>query len=240
MTHLCVALVVMAGPLLRPLAPPEERPQGMQDLVKTGVERVISRVLDAPTKVGDFKWDPEKQRLDLMDVRIGNPEGFSEDDAISVKKVSLESDLKSLMSDQPEVRLIDVGSITVNVETALGKGNNLKTLMDNAKRIQPRGGGIGQRGGSRGSGEQKRWKIEKALLDTSTVNISTALLSAQKQSHEFGPFEMSFVGEDGSGLPANQILAKVMERLLQETNLGGVTESPIGGLLGDILGGGGN
>jgi hypothetical protein len=31
-----------------------------------------------------------------------------------------------------------------------------------------------------------------------------------------------------------------MERLLQETNLGGVSESPIGGILGNILGSGGN
>jgi hypothetical protein len=239
MTHLCVALAMLAGPLLRPLAPPEDRPQGLHDVVKNGIERVVSKVLDAPTKVGDFKWDPDKQRLDLMDLRIGNPEGFSDDDAIFVKKVSLESDLKSLLSDQPEIRLIDVGSITVNAETALGKGNNLKKLMDNAKRIQPRGG-KGLQGGLRGSGEEKRWKIEKATLDTSTVNISTALLSAQKQSHEFGPFEMSFIGDDGSGLPANQILARVMERLLQETNLGGVSESPIGGILGNILGSGGN
>lgn len=238
MTQWCIAMVVMAGPLLRPLAPPEDRPQNLQEIVKVGVERVVSRVLDAPTKVGDFKWDAEKQRLDLMDLRIGNPEGFSDDDAIFVKKVSLESDLKTLMSDQPEVRLVDVGSIVVNVETALGKGNNLKTLMDNAKKIQSRTGGIGQRGGMRGGGEQKRWKIDKATLDTSTVNISTALLSAQKQSHEFGPFEMSFVGEGGQGLPANQILARVMEKLLQETNLGGVSESPVGGLIGDILGGG--
>ena len=239
MTSLCVALVVLAGPLLRPPAPPENRPQDLRDIVKIGVERVVTRVLDAPTRVGDFKWDPEKQRLDLMDVRIGNPEGFSDDDAIILKKVSLESDLKSLLSDQPDIRLIDVGSITVNAETSLGKGNNLKTLMDNAKRIQPRGGGKGLRGATRGDGDQKRWKIENAKLDTSTVNISTALLSAQKQSHEFGPFEMSFVGEDGSGLPANQILSRVMERLLQETNLGGVSESPIGGILGGILGSGG-
>jgi len=220
------------------LAPPEDGPQGLREVVKTGVERVVSRVLDAPTRVGDFKWDPENQRLDLMDVHIGNPEGFSEDDAIVVKKVSLESDLKSLLSDEPDIRVIDVGSITVNAETALGKGNNLKKLMDNAKRVQPRGG-KGLQGALRGDGDQKRWKIEKAKLDASTVNISTALLSAQKQSREFGPFEMSFVGEDGSGLPASQILGRVMERLLQETNLGGVSESPIGGILGGILGSGG-
>ncbi len=241
MTSLCVVLAVMAGPLLRPLTPPPgERPENLQGLVKVGVERVVSRVLDAPTRVGDFKWDPEKQRLDLMDVHIGNPEGFGDGDAISLKKVSVESNLQSLLSNQPEIRLVDVGSITVNVDTALGKGNNLKTLMDNAKRVQALGGGKGGRGGRlRGNGEQKLWKIDKAKLDTSTVNITTELLSAQTKSHEFGPFEMSFEGKDGAGLPANQILAKVMERLLQETNLGGMTESPIGGLLGDILGGGG-
>lgn len=233
-TTIGLAMAILAGPFLRPLDTPSEPPRGLQEFVTTGVERVVSRVLGAPTKVGAFQWDPEKQRLDLMDVHVGNPEGFQEGDAIVIKKLSVESDPRSLMSDQPEIRVVDVGSVTVNALTALGKGNNLKKLMDNAKKVQPKVGGR-LREQLQAEAMQKRWKIDQAVLEKSTVNISTPLLSAEPQSHEFGPVEMSFKGENGAGMTANEILGQVMERLLKEINLGGGAESPLGGILDQIL-----
>ncbi|MCC6697733.1 MAG: hypothetical protein IT365_19050 [Candidatus Hydrogenedentes bacterium] len=235
LTTWCLAAVMLAGPFLAPPPRAGGEPPDLQGLVKTGVERVVSFVLEAPTTVGGFAWDPEKKRLDLKDVRIGNPESFGTGEAIAVKNVSLESDLKSLLSEQPQIRLIEVGGVTVNVETVLGKGNNLKKLLDNTKRIQPRGGTKLKMPAQR-SGEQKRWIIDKAVLDKSTINMSMPLLESQNKAHEFGPIEMSFKGADGGGMTANEILGQVMERLLQESGLGGSTgASPVEGLIEQIL-----
>jgi hypothetical protein len=169
-----------------------------------------------------------------MDVLIGNPEGFSGRDAIAIKKLSVESDPRSLMSDQPEIRVVDVGSITVNGETVLGKGNNLKKLMDNTKKVQSKVGGR-LREQLQAEAMQKQWKIERAVLEKSTVNISTPLLSAETKSHEFGPVEMSFKGRGDRGMTASEILGQVMERLLKEIDLGGGGESPFGGILDQVL-----
>ena len=231
----CLVCAAVAGPFLIPPDRAGGQPPDLKNIVKTGVERVVSLVLDAPTTVGGFAWDPEKKRLDLTDVRIGNPESFGTGEAIAVKNVSLESDLKSLLSEQPQIRLVEVGGVTINVETVLGKGNNLKKLLDNTKRIQPRGGAKLKMPAQRG-GEQKRWIIDKAVLDKSTINMSMPLLESQNKAHEFGPIEMSFKGTDGAGMTANEILGQIMERLLQESGLGGSTgASPVEGLIEQLL-----
>jgi hypothetical protein len=69
----------------------------------------------------------------------------------------------------------------------------------------------------------------------------TNLLSKQTKQKTIEPIEMSFLGEDGKGMTASEAISKVLERILSETGVleKGLGDSPLGGILGDILSGAG-
>ncbi|MFA6241415.1 MAG: hypothetical protein WC655_10820 [Candidatus Hydrogenedentales bacterium] len=229
---LVIVAALSGGILQRQDAPGEN----IERVVTEGVERIVSSVMGAPATVGGIKWDWEKQRLTLEDLTIANPSGFSEGNAIALGNVQLEADIRSLMSEQPQVRLVSVEGAHINAETSL-QGNNLKKLMDNAKGFMPKG--IRPRGGlQRG---EKRWRIDSVVINESSVAMNSPLLGSSAKEKKLDGLEMSFTGPNNEGMTSQEIMVQIMQKLIDETGLlggtgeNGAAESPINALI-DLLG----
>lgn len=65
---------------------------------------------------------------------IGNPKGFTGDKAFYLGEVSVDLDVKSLMSDQILIHKIHIKSPEINFEQTLS-GNNLKTIQKNIQKV---------------------------------------------------------------------------------------------------------
>ncbi|MBX7256890.1 MAG: hypothetical protein K1Y02_11060 [Candidatus Hydrogenedentes bacterium] len=228
-----VVVAVLSGGILQRQEAPGEN---IERIVTEGVERIVSSVMGAPATVGGIRWDREKQRLTLKDVTLANPSGFSEGDAIALGTVELEADIRSLMSEQPDVRLISVEGAHINAETSL-QGNNLKKLMDNAKQAMPKG--MRPRGGlQRG---EKRWRIERVAINDSSLTMNSPLLGGSGKEKKIDGMEMSFTGPNNEGMTSQEIMVQIMQKLIDESGLlggsgeDGAAESPVNALI-DLLG----
>jgi hypothetical protein len=62
-----------------------EKARPLEAIAKAGIGSVLTQVLDTPCSVGGVKLDLRRQFLELRDLRIANPKGFSSGDAIQVK-----------------------------------------------------------------------------------------------------------------------------------------------------------
>ncbi|HIJ74071.1 MAG TPA: hypothetical protein HPP83_08210 [Candidatus Hydrogenedentes bacterium] len=188
----------------------ESTPAQEEVTAKRAVERVLSFVLEAETRVGSVHFDREGKGLELKDVRIANPKGFKEGDAIAAKKVRVEADPKSLFSREPLVHLVEVEGPTVNAETTLGRGSNLKRLMKSADRFSDKK--------LLKMLPQKEWRIEKGVLRESTVNLSSDF-PKQSTTRTLDDIEMTFPGRDGKGIRADEAMVKFLGRLARELEL---------------------
>lgn len=210
----------------------EQRTQDVPVLERVAVAaigKVLSRVLDAPASVSRVQLDLKKQVLEVTGVKIGNPKGFDGgQQAIAVDLVRVEADPKLLFGREPAIRLVSVSGTTVNAELGL-RGLNLKTLLDNAGRRVPKGLFEGD--------PNKRFKIEKGVLEKGIVNFNAALLG-QNSSKEIGPLEISLMGRDNKGVTANEAMTTILKTLIEETGLLDHGADGILGPIGDLLGGG--
>ena len=203
-----------------------EKARPLEGLAKAGVGAVLSSILETPCSVGGVQLNLRQQFLELSDLKIANPKKFSEGDAIAVKKVRVEADPKVLFSDEPAIRLIQVSGATVNAEQSLSQGLNLKKLLDNAK-------GSGKDSKSHKGGSKKKWRIEKAVLDDATANITTEMPLRKTAQKKIGYLEMTFGGKDNQGVPADEAMTQVLQTLIDKLGLfqdGGV--APLVNLLG--------
>jgi hypothetical protein len=201
--------MLLTGPPIRERLAPSER---LERLAQAGIERVLSRVLDTDVTVGGVTLDSAAHVLRVHDVQIANPKGFGEGEAISVEAIRVEADPRSLFSPEPEVRLIGVSGATINADTKLPGGSNLKRLMDNAKEARVARFRAGER-------SKKKWRIEKGVLESWSVNFRSGFPGSTPRRAVLDKIEMDFLGSDGRGMTADQVLTRLFARLVQELGL---------------------
>jgi len=206
-------------------APGEPPATALEKAAQRGVGRVLSFVLEAPSTVERVRLDREAQVVELKGLRIANPKGFDGETAIGVDAVRVEADPKLLFSDEPLVRLVQIGGAAVNAEMNVSRGLNLKKLMDNAGRFKgpkllkllPK----------------KRWRIEKGIFESGAVELTTELLTKKTTRKTIERYEISLMGADGQGVTANEAMVQVLQSLIERAGLlEGSGLEPLVGLLG--------
>ena len=229
---LAVFMAMCCGLAAEEEAALSERPMNAVERgAKLATEQLLTRVLGARAQIESVRVDADNQTLEVRGLRLANPRGFSEGDALTAGLVRLKADPRVLFSDAPTVQLAALEGLIVNAETTLTQGSNLKRLLDNVKELQEKKAAkmLGK-GGAALQPKQKLWRIEKATLGEAVINMRTRLLQEDKRQIKFGPWETSFKGANDEGVPAEKILEQVMERLLKEIDI--VPEdSPVRGLL---------
>ncbi len=188
-----------------------EKAGPLEAIAKAGVGSVLSHVLDTPCSAGGVKLNLREQFLELHDVRIGNPKGFSAGDAIQVKTVRVEADPKSLFSDEPTIRLVQVGGVSVEAIGDVKHGVNLEKLASNAKRFKLPA--------FMTAAPKKKWRIEKAVLEDGVIDMTVDALGKHTTRKTLDRMDMDFMGQDGKGMTADEAMAKVMQILMDKAGL---------------------
>lgn len=228
---LLFAVSVLVAPVFPPARQQGEKPkpapnatEALEQIAKVGIETVLSFLLDTQTTVSSVRLVPENQRLEIQGLAVANPKGFSaENAAFSAERVLVEADPLVLFSPTATVRLIEVEGAAVHAESQLGKGFNLKKLLDNVNRFP----------GPRPK-DEKRWVLEKGLLKGCIFRFSSDIPS-RKLEYPLDTLEFSMKGPHGEGVTADKIVAEVLTRLIDEFQKG--NRDTLGDALRQILGG---
>lgn len=211
--HLClVATALCSG------AHPGQEGGALEKVARLAIGRVLSYVLETDVSVGGIRLDTKAETLELSDLRIANPKGFEADQAFSLGKVLVDADPKSLFSDAPTIRRIEVSGAKANVEVNL-KGVNLKKLADSASRFKPPGAQGPKKHGQTDDPNAKKWRIAKALMENCSVDIITALPFKQTTRRSIDKIDLDLSGPDGTGLPANEAMAQVLNAIMDKLGL---------------------
>jgi len=103
-----------------------------EETVRSAVERHGPEVLGAPVQLADVDFSPFSGTAALGGLTIGNPEGFSEAEALAFERFTLAIEPMSLFADLIEVRDIHIESPRLRVEPGRG-GTNLQALQRNVE-----------------------------------------------------------------------------------------------------------
>lgn len=80
-------------------------------------------IVGTPTHVDEISVSVYQGRIEIDDLFVGNPEGFSSDRAFSLDKIALEVEPASLFGQTIRVEEISISNPTIIVEYAAGKIN---------------------------------------------------------------------------------------------------------------------
>jgi hypothetical protein len=149
----------------------------------------------------------------LRNLSIGNPKGFSGDDAFDLGKIAVAIDVRSLAGDIVRVKSVVIDGPKLLAEFDATGRNNLKTILDHVKAAA--GGGKATSGGK--SGADPRIVIEEFRFENAEVHALAKAFDLDK-TVKLPPVVLRNVGGRGGATAAQlgqQVLRPIIDAAVQ-------------------------
>lgn len=176
-------------------------------IVEQAIEKSGTYVMGVETDLGSAGLEIGDGSLELNNYTIKNPENFNQENLLVIEHGFLAVKTGSVFDDEFIVDSLILDGIQINFEQK-GTANNLKTLMDNIKKLDF---------GSEEKSE-KKIKVGKVAVRNLSGTASLEILKQKKPAINFKvqDFTINDLGA-GDGLTLNELTAEIFKRILNRS-----------------------
>lgn len=186
----------------------------MDSLAKQITEQVASDALGVPVHVGEIKITLEDLKVVVQDIRIANPKGYNNPDAITIKAVVIDGD--SFSRDLLTFARISVNGTNVNLEVDKD-GTNISDISNNiANRNVAGADKTGGSGSSSNEDENIKVIVKKFSLTGAQITPSVTLLGGDLAKITTPDIHLAGIGQKENGILAKEAIAQIMDAVLQK------------------------
>lgn len=187
-------------------------------LVEKAVEAGSTYALGVETNLGSASLEIRGGSLELNNLRVDNPKGFSADHFLTLRRGMLDVDAGSILDDEVVVDSFLIEGVTLNLEQ-IDRNGNYRVLLDHMKGLDL-------------SSSEKSRKFRIRLVALRDIKVSGALsLLGKKVEKSFAldNFSIRNVGSD-NGATISELTATIVKTLVTKALAAG------GGMLPDGFG----
>ena len=103
----------------------------MEPLVKGAVNKYGTQVVGTEVTLGGFKLNPFSGAVEIKDLKIANPEGYSASHLLSLGGIKVKVDPKSLLSDTIVVENVEIDAPEITYEMPNFSTSNVMQIQQN-------------------------------------------------------------------------------------------------------------
>ena len=204
-------------------------PMTIGPIVKTAASVGGPKALGVPVSVGNVKLNALAGNLTVSQVKVGNPQGYSDRDAFAVDKVEVGLNMRSLLSDTIVVRKIQIDAPAISFESKDGK-SNFDTMMANTKKASEEEKQQQQTEKEKKPG--KKVVIDEFSLNNAKVSYASGITLGKAITVPLPSVTMRDIGKKSGGTTVADALTEVINGIL-----GGLSQAVTGisGAASDLL-----
>jgi len=207
----------------------------LNSLVKKGVETIGPRITRTDVKLGAAVLSPLSGSGRLLDLSIGNPQGFT-GSAITIGSMEIDVNEKTALSKTIVIDKILITSPEISLIGTL-TGNNLGKLIQNIKGY---GSSKTQEGGdSSGNGSSRKFIVKKVVITGIRLRVAASALDQNvSQTIPLSEIELENLGSGGNGISPAEITEQILVPLITDAireGIGILTNQGINTLKGQGL-----
>ncbi len=105
-----------------------------EDIVKTVVHKYGSQVTGTEVNLGGFRLDIFNGEVEVKKLTVANPQNYSQPNIMSVGRVAVKVNLKSLLDKTIVIENVEVEKPEITYELLSVTQNNISQLMENIKK----------------------------------------------------------------------------------------------------------
>ena len=137
----------------------------LDDIVKNAANTYGPKVLGAPVSVANVSLKPIKGEFVIGGIKVGNSDKFKSENLISLGKVAVFVDMKSLFSDKIIVKSVEVAKPEITYEMISLTTNNISEFLKNMNANQ------GKTSASEQKAETKQAENSAKSADSSSKSV---------------------------------------------------------------------
>ncbi|HEY3323766.1 MAG TPA: hypothetical protein VGP72_25165 [Planctomycetota bacterium] len=173
--------------------------------VKAAVETFGPKITKTTVKLESVQLSPFSGSGGLNGFVVGNPQGFKDAPAITVKSAKVSLNTSTALTEPVVVNSIRVDGAELGYQTSGGEGN-IERIMKNVQEFC---------GTSEGSSTRK-FIIKDLVIANSKLKVSPVLMFGQSIALPVPDVHLSNIGEKTNGATAAEIMKEIMEPLSKE------------------------
>lgn len=199
--------------------------KGLNSLVKSGVEKGGTHLMEVPVTLSDAKVSITSGGGSLSGLRIPNPEGFKSESAITVGNAVISLKPGSLMSPKVVIHQLKVEQPAITYERTMST-SNLDKIMETIQSKVPE---------SDENAEEGRFQIDDLQILGAQVKLSASALGGNGMQFTLPDIALKDLGKDGPGLTAAELTKTIMSEVLSGV-IGKMAGSSMGGIADALKG----
>lgn len=174
------------------------------NLARKGIEVFGTEAMGVPVSVGSVRVSLVTSSVTISDLVIGNPEGYTSPHALSLDKVSLKMNPRSLRKDLITIDAITVDAPRITYELGVG-GTNIRTLQNRLRRHSDQ---------SPAEGSSNSKKVVIRTLDITNAQAEAVIPNTSK-TVTLPDIHLEHIGEEGQGVSFAAAATEVFAALTQ-------------------------
>lgn len=180
-------------------------------LIEEGVEEHGPPLTGTDVSLGGASVSIFDGAGELTDLRVGNPEGYSDDRALDLGRIAITIDPKSVASDVVRIRSLVVDGPKLLAEFDPNGRNNLKAILNHVKAAA--GGGAKQESAGDGG---KRMIIDEFRFENAEARALAPSLQLDK-TLKLPPVVLKNLGAKQGGAAAADIASQILRPIVDAT-----------------------
>ncbi len=187
---------------------------GADEFIRTQIEKQGSAFLQTSVQVSSVKLTPQQGKLAIGGLQVSNPEGFSDENAISFDLVSV--DLGGSFSEPYSIQEVRINAPQIRYEVDASGEGNLMVLKRNLQNNLPTESSAAKTSDK----PMPLVTIDNVVIANASLlidfeKLNTEELKLDKKSYKvtLPTFNAGPVGQP-NGLPADQAMAAVLDSML--------------------------
>ncbi len=210
----------------------------LDGIVAAAIERYGSEITGTAVSVGAVSIDLGAGRATITDLRVANPDGFSDRDAFSLQEITVQIDPGSVRSEPYRLPQIRVAAPQVLYEVNQEAARNLDVIRGNVEAYVAQQGGGGPASGESGAGDAASGPAPRMIIDRleftgGRVQADASALGVDPRAVDLPGFQLADLGAP-DGAPADAIARQALARLARQA-AESVARSEVQDLLRDQL-----
>lgn len=189
-----------------------------QDFLGSRVGHIVTTALGSDATVGGIGIDPGARAIVLKDVKLKNPAGFKEGDALTCGRVLIVFSIHTVLSKQPAISLIELQDTHIYNRYEVGRGTNLAALAKKYAEAPV--------------DEDLQFTVDKLVCEGAKLHLSTNLLPGASVPINMAKIEMVDL-EHGKPITTERTTSIFLRTLLKEV----VTVKGLGSSIYDTIAG---
>ncbi|MBX3453797.1 hypothetical protein [Ferrovibrio sp.] len=197
----------------------------LDSLVKAAVETYGSEATQTRVSLGKVELKISDGQASLGDLKVMNPKGFSDSEAMSLGLISVKLDVANSNQTLIVIKEVVIERPHISYEQAAA-GGNLETIQKNAQAYGQKmaGGGAGGGGSSASSSASKTGKpepklvIENLYVRDGRIGISHAALQGRKLESSLPTIHLTDIGKAKGGATPAEVAERVLGSISQSAS----------------------